>query len=219
MPSLDIPALNAIFLVIDYAIKIVAVGVVPENRRPSSSTAWLLLILLVPILGLPLFLLLGSERITGRRHRIQAYAIEEFRRTLTDTPDLPVDAALQEELLVSTRLGRALTGMPATVGINHGIIGDYSSSMRRIIAAIDEAEHYVLVQSYIFALDDTTEPVVAALYRAKARGVTVRVLLDQIGSWKYPGYAPQATRHRRDPVAAHAAGESLPAALAPPGPA
>lgn len=41
--------------VVDYGIKIAAIGLVPEGRRPSSSTAWLLIILLVPIVGLPLF--------------------------------------------------------------------------------------------------------------------------------------------------------------------
>ena len=45
--------LSAAFVVIEYAIKIVAIGVVPENRRPSSSTAWLLLILFLPVVGLP----------------------------------------------------------------------------------------------------------------------------------------------------------------------
>ena len=41
------------WIVIEYIVKIIAVGVVPENRRPSSSSAWLLLILFVPIVGIP----------------------------------------------------------------------------------------------------------------------------------------------------------------------
>ncbi len=61
--------LETVLLILDYAIKIAAIGFVPENRRPSSSNAWLLLILFVPFLGLPLFLLIGSPYVTGRRHR------------------------------------------------------------------------------------------------------------------------------------------------------
>ncbi|MDN5657701.1 PLDc N-terminal domain-containing protein, partial [Brevibacterium sandarakinum] len=52
--------LGASWIVIEYVVKIIAVGVVPEDRRPSSSSAWLLLILFVPIVGIPLFLMLGS---------------------------------------------------------------------------------------------------------------------------------------------------------------
>ena len=34
---------TGVFVVVEYVIKILAIGIVPENRRPSSSTAWLLL--------------------------------------------------------------------------------------------------------------------------------------------------------------------------------
>ena len=60
--------LGASWIVIEYVVKIIAVGVVPEDRRPSSSSAWLLLILFVPIVGIPLFLMLGSPYINRRRH-------------------------------------------------------------------------------------------------------------------------------------------------------
>ena len=75
MSELSLPGwLSIVLLVLDYGIKIVAIGVVPENRQPSSSQAWLLLILLVPVVGLPLFFLIGSPYVNGRRHRIQAEA-------------------------------------------------------------------------------------------------------------------------------------------------
>ncbi|MFC2473066.1 MAG: hypothetical protein ACFNS9_04740, partial [Actinomyces sp.] len=37
------PVLATTWVVIEYLIKIAALGTVPENRRPSSSTAWLLM--------------------------------------------------------------------------------------------------------------------------------------------------------------------------------
>ena len=36
-------------LILEYSIKLLAIGIVPEGRRPSSSSAWLLAILLVPV--------------------------------------------------------------------------------------------------------------------------------------------------------------------------
>lgn len=42
---------STIWLVLEYAMKIIALSVVPENRRPSSSSAWLLLILFLPVVG------------------------------------------------------------------------------------------------------------------------------------------------------------------------
>ena len=43
-----------------FSIAILALGLVPERRRPSSAMAWLLLIFFLPGIGLLLFLLLGS---------------------------------------------------------------------------------------------------------------------------------------------------------------
>ena len=53
--NIDLSFWQLFFLILDYGIKIVAIGFVPEGRRPSSSTAWLLAILLLPLVGLPPF--------------------------------------------------------------------------------------------------------------------------------------------------------------------
>jgi cardiolipin synthase A/B len=46
-------------------IKVVALGLVPEGRRSSSATAWLLLIMFLPIVGLLAFWLIGAHSLTG----------------------------------------------------------------------------------------------------------------------------------------------------------
>ncbi len=52
---------------IDFVIRVVALGVVPKHRRASTSTAWLLLIFLWPLLGVPLYVIFGSWWAMGRR--------------------------------------------------------------------------------------------------------------------------------------------------------
>ncbi|AZA10636.1 cardiolipin synthase [Corynebacterium gerontici] len=184
----DLTSWQTVGLVIDYAIKIIAIGFVPEGRRPSSSTAWLLVILLLPFVGLPLFLLMGSPYINRRRHRIQQEALEEINKKQTSIPDRPEDTVIDDELDSMIRLNRCLTGLPAVTGSNHGLLPDYERSIETMAAAVDEAEQYVNVEIYITSWDDTTDVFFRALERAVARGVKVRLLFDQVGSWKYPGY-------------------------------
>src|SRR5699024_5857609 len=105
------------FFILDYAIKIFAVGFVPEGRRPSSSTAWLLAILLLPFIGLPLFLLMGSPQINRRRHRIQQEADDAIDDAHKDVPDHPFEI-IQPEVESIIKLNRHLTGFPAVVGHN-----------------------------------------------------------------------------------------------------
>ena len=76
--SLDFSWWQFAAMAVDYAIKFVMIGVVPGGRKPSSANAWLLLILLLPVVGLPLYLLFGSTFVSRRRHRIQV----EARRAL-----------------------------------------------------------------------------------------------------------------------------------------
>ena len=61
----------ALFL-LDLTIKIVALGLVPKNRRPSSGMAWLLLIYIIPFVGFVVFLIMGRTRLGQRRHEQQA---------------------------------------------------------------------------------------------------------------------------------------------------
>ena len=103
-------------IVLEYVIKIAAIGFVPENRRPSSSTAWLLLILMVPVVGLPLFLLLGSPYINRRRNEIQARANRLLDDGLTQFPTVPPGAQVPPGLESLLTLNRRLTSMPCVTG-------------------------------------------------------------------------------------------------------
>ena len=86
------PLLAATWVVIEYAIKIAALGTVPENRRPSSSTAWLLLIFLLPLVGFPLYLIIGSPWVHGKRLEQQNTVNEVTLEYTRNLPDVPVGA-------------------------------------------------------------------------------------------------------------------------------
>ncbi len=61
-------------------------------------------------------------------------------------------------------------------------------------AAIDQAAHYIYLESYIFAHDATGQRIAAALMRAARRGVATHLLLDGYGAQAYPDEALQALR-------------------------
>lgn len=186
--SIELGSWQILGLVVEYAIKVVAIGWVPEGRRPSSSNAWLLLILLVPVVGLPLFLLMGSSYLNRRRHRIQQEAHTMIEDVHAGMPDHPPSALLTDSTKDLVHLNRRLTNLPAVAGINGGLLTDYRAIIERLTEAVNEARETVHVEIYIVAWDATTEPFFRALEAAVRRGVAVRLLFDQVGSLKYPGY-------------------------------
>lgn len=173
---------------LDYSLKIIALGYVPSQRKPTSAMAWLLAIFLVPFLGIALFMLIGSPYINRRRHKIQNNANELLRTVSRDEPDYPAGHRLSPEQRSLVSLNRRLTAMPATSGTVIDVHSDYDRTITRMAEAVDRADHYVHVQIYITAWDRTTDVFFRALERAVARGVTVRLMFDHVGSWKYPGY-------------------------------
>ena len=187
--NIELGQWQTIGLIIDYSIKLVAIGFVPENRRPSSSNAWLLVILALPYLGLPLFLSMGSPYINQRRHRVQEAATQQIINVHKNVPDYPEGVVnLNPELASVIKLNRTLTAMPAVTGTNHGVHSNYEETITAMARAVDKAKHYVHVEIYIVAWDNTTDVFFRALARAVQRGVKVRLLLDHIGSRKYPGF-------------------------------
>ena len=175
-------------LVLDYVIKLIALGVVPRNRRPSSGMAWLLLIVIVPYLGFLLFLVLGRTRLERRRHEQQA---EVNAIIATRTRELPSrgHGSLEHPYVESAELlNRNLGALPLTQGNRVDLLPGYADSMAAMAAEIDRATGFVHVEFFISAWDDVTSPVFDAMVRAVDRGVTVRFLFDHLGSRGIPGY-------------------------------
>jgi cardiolipin synthase A/B len=186
--------LPLILYLVELAIKIVAIGTVPSNRRPSSSIAWLLLIVVTPILGLALFLLIGSPFVRGRRAKIQAEANQVISERTAEVPDLPPGADIPVGVDSLIRLNRRLSYLPCVTGVSHGLFGDSDASLKEMAEAVNEAESKVYVEYFITAWDDTTDIFMTALADAVKRGVRVMLLYDDVASRRYPGFKQMNSR-------------------------
>lgn len=60
--------------------------------------------------------------------------------------------------------------------------------------AIDQAQHHVYLESYIFAHDSAGQRIGAALMRAAQRGVATHLLIDGYGAQDYPATALETLR-------------------------
>ncbi len=177
-----------IALVVDFGLRIVAIIVVPRNRRPTSATAWLLTVFFIPYIGWLFFLVIGSYKLPKQR-RLRQQQINEFLLHSTEgiervRRDHPWPLWLESVV----RLNRNLGAMPLVGGNSASLIGDYAASLAAMTEAVRSATRYVHVEFYILTWDATTGPFFDALEDAARRGVTVRVLLDHIASLRTRGY-------------------------------
>jgi cardiolipin synthase len=190
LSAADWTALIGLLLwVADLVIKLVAVGVIPGNRKPSSAMAWLILILVIPYAGLVVFLFLGrthlgSNRLT-RQHAADAAirsATEELMLTALPTAPDPV------YLPSIAALNRNLGSLPLQGGNHVDLIPGYADAVTAMTNHIAMATSSVEVEFYISAWDPMTTPFFEAMVDAADRGVAVRLLFDHMGSRSIPGY-------------------------------
>ncbi len=175
-----------------WLIAIAALFIVPRNRRPGSATAWLMLIALLPYVGLVLFWLIGSPKLSRRRRELQrgmdARISAAVEHALEDPSLRQVfDPTLTERLRSVGALVSRLGGLPVCAGNTVELLPDYEGAIARMTEAVNSARRFVHVEFYIIATDHTTETFLDALEQAVRRGVAVRVLADHVGSRNYPG--------------------------------
>lgn len=166
----------------EWALRLGALVIIPQRRSPSAARAWLLLIFFLPIPGLLLFLIIGSDRFPEWR--------KERFKALKPFIDSTADALRPFKVFLDTRqpvadLTASLGGSPVTDGNKIDLIDNYDGVINSLVADIDAAKLSIHLLVYIFADDAVGQRIAEALGRAIRRGVEVRVMFDPVGSHRW----------------------------------
>ncbi len=185
--------------VVDWIIRIGALFIVPRNRKPSSATAWLMLILLLPFLGLFIFIILGSPKLNRRRRAMQRNMDEVIANLMHNGEHgklfkkfIAKDSHDKFDSYI--KLNKNLGGFPAFEGNSVSLIDDYDGIIAKITNDIKKAKNYVHIEYFIIVMDETTENLFIEIENAVKRGVRVRLLYDAFGSRRYPNMKSMKNR-------------------------
>ncbi len=155
----------------------VGVWLVLERRSPTATLAWILALAVLPLLGVPVYLLLGPRRLERKKLRmaLARHACECYLDAFDQRPGHTV----QEQLLaLATRLG----GTPPQTAQACTLFTEGDACTDALVAAIGAARHHVHAEYYIFADDRTGTRLRDALVERARAGVEVRLLVDAAGS-------------------------------------
>lgn len=205
--------LTTIFFLADLALRILfSLRVIMRKRAPSVSFAWLVLILLIPFVGVTLYLLFGENRLGERR----AERLLKDRLTTKEWYGLRHNYQLEAhnrpanpEIMPLERQIRTVTGIPAVPGNRLELLGDSDLFFKHIINDIKNATSTCHLEFYILQEGGLVDDLLAALLEARKRGLDCRLLLDSIGSKKFLRSATARALRRSGVQVA----ESLPAGL------
>ena len=143
-----------------------------QRRSPSSLIAWLLVIILLPYIGVPLYLMFGGRKMVR---------IAESKRkiTLNEGKMLPLEQANAVDR------GLRTCGIPgAMTGNSLDLCRTGEEAYHGLVRMIENATSSIYITTFIFAEDEVGADILLRLSRRAAQGVKVRLLLDGVGSLK-----------------------------------
>lgn len=181
-------SLALLLLAIDITLRIFALLIIPNNRKPSSAAAWLLAIFFVPSLGLLAFFLIGNPKLPKARRKKQSRITKMLRDITNNATTIRDENNAPDWLMSISQLSVNLGALPLVGGNNAILIDGYEDAIKQMTKAVNKSEKYVNFEFYITSYDKTSAPLIDALINAHKRGVKVKVLIDHIGSLPYPDY-------------------------------
>src|SRR5688572_22721578 len=129
LSMLDAGPVWPIVLIVVVVIDIIALIVIPRGRKPTAAMAWLLLIILLPFVGILLFLLIGSFGLPAKR-RAEQERIDGLIRGGVDSGQLrTVEQDWPRWFQRVVQQNENLTALPATEGNEASLYPDYQGSI------------------------------------------------------------------------------------------
>ncbi len=160
-----------------------------ERRHPSSTLAWLLALVFLPIVGLVIYFIFGrmrARRLAKRSVQTTLRLLTVFRKCGVRQKIAHGEAELDYRTDSFLRLCARLSSTPASRHNDADLLVDAATTYDSIIAAMEQATDHIHVQFYIIQPDETGIALRTQLVECIEAGVDVRVLTDAIGSMALP---------------------------------
>ncbi len=156
---------TGVFLLIHLGV--IARVILRPHREPASRIAWIVVIIVLPVIGILAYILLGETSI-GRRRVRRMCAVLATMPDLTKVPgiDSPnLQPKIPEIYAHLFRLGHSVNGFEPVGGNCASLLPDSNATIDSMVADIDAAQDHVHLISYIWLPDNNGLKVVEALKR------------------------------------------------------
>ena len=155
--------------------------IILERRQPAATVAWVLSIALLPMVGVPLYYLVGERRI--RRHIRAKIGVVGSVESSVENRVRPGDLSSPIASDCGSVLAKA--GAPPPVAGNRvSLISRGDEAYRAVLGLIEEARDHIHAQFFILDVDPIGKRFIHALAARAKAGIRVRLLLDAVGSWR-----------------------------------
>ncbi|QTV06723.1 cardiolipin synthase [Faecalibacter bovis] len=175
--------LTCIYLAVIFTILI-------ENRNPTKTVAWILVIIMIPIVGIIIYYFFGQDfkkdqYFKKNDKKTSADFIKNWRKInhLIEKDFEVIEERIGAKVKVFKYLNHSLSS-PPFMNCEVKLLQNGEEKFPEFIHAIRNAKHHIHLEYYIFELDDIGNEIINILIEKANDGVEVRITTDDFGSPK-----------------------------------
>ncbi|WP_170006730.1 cardiolipin synthase [Bacillus fonticola] len=169
-------------------LSVIAIGFVIflENRHPTQTLTWLVVLGSFPIVGFLFYLLFGRnyrrERMYRKKYFLDKQAFHQFdwNQEQLDEQFAHVSPHQRKLFMLAQRLGNS----PISFLTASHILTNGEETFDKIFESLKAAKHHIHLEYYIVRHDSIGERLKDILMERAKAGVKVRFLFDAVGSWR-----------------------------------
>ncbi|NYE05499.1 cardiolipin synthase [Bacillus niacini] len=177
------------FLSLLITLSVIFIGFVIflENRHPTQTITWLVVLGSFPLVGFFFYLLFGrnyrKEKMYRKKYFLdkQAFLTVEGENDPRSEEKLGLMAEHQARLFT---LAQKLGNSPISFDTATKVLTNGEETFHHILEQLNKARHHIHIEYYIVRDDRIGQEIKEILINQAAQGVKVRFLYDAVGSWK-----------------------------------
>ena len=170
-----------LFVIITSIITVLTDG----KRNPVRTISWILVISLLPYAGIFFYILFGRSYHRQRRisNRIKKKIKNRSKKQAINQVELSKYPIVEKNIKLATLIGK--TSEFGVYGNNEiDIFTEGEKLLGRMLEDISKAKDHIHAEYFIIETDETGNTFKEALIKKAQEGVDVRVIYDDLGSWK-----------------------------------
>lgn len=186
-------AFNTLYWLFRINILWIAIVIFLENKNPSRTVAWLLVLTLIPLLGFLCYILFGrsyrKKSLSKSKHLSDSDRLlhaAKVQQGLIDYIDLPNSTNAHNKRLMQLILNNAKAPFSLKNEIN--VLTNGMSKFNRLIGCIERAKEHIHIEYFIIKDDQIGNEIRRLLIEKAKKGVKVRIIYDAVGSFRLSKY-------------------------------
>jgi cardiolipin synthase len=160
----------------------VIIVIITENRNPLKTISWILILVFLPLVGLIIYYFFGED---GRKKRLISHKMfKKLKRKSISQYERAESLVAPPAFSGLVSLLRKVKGSSLYGGNKITFYSNGISKFEGLFEELEKAKKFIHIQYYIFMDDEIGQKTRDILVRKAQEGIKVRLLYDDVGSWK-----------------------------------